>query len=155
MLCVFNIFASVANWCGRWTMWSLVSLVILSKKGEINGSYFRSIHAAQNNIPEGDGALIFPSTPAGVVLRGSTVAVCHLHVPYTKKYVYHFVVVLVVSLPQPLNSAVLPMGSSTSCSSHKMSSRSWSSQLRSVRQWRHEKFKTAGLIWTRGERILY
>ena len=34
----------------------------------------------------------------------------------------NLLVVLVVSLPQPLNSAVLPMGSSTSYHSHKMTS---------------------------------
>jgi len=39
-------------------------------------------------------------------------------------------VVLMVSLPQPLNSAVLPMGSSTLCNSHEIA-------------WRHQKFKMA------------
>ena len=49
-----------------------------------------SIHAAQNDIPEGDGALILPlRTPAGVVLRSCTVAVCNLHLPYTDRYVLH------------------------------------------------------------------
>ena len=38
-----------------------------------------SIHAAENNIPEGDGTLILLlPTPAGVVLRSGTVAVCGL-----------------------------------------------------------------------------
>ena len=38
-----------------------------------------SIHAAQNNIPDGNGALILPlPTPAAVVLRSITVAVCGL-----------------------------------------------------------------------------
>ena len=51
-------------------MWSLVSPVIMSKKVEVNSSYFTLIHAAQNNIPEGDGALILPlPTLAGVVLE--------------------------------------------------------------------------------------
>ena len=50
------------------------------------------IDAAQSNIPEGDGALILPlPTPAGVVLRSGTVAVCNLHLPYTDIYVYHIV----------------------------------------------------------------
>ena len=51
-----------------------------------------SIHAAQNIIPERDGALILPlPTPAGVVLRSGTVAVYNLHLPYTDRYVYHIV----------------------------------------------------------------
>ena len=51
-----------------------------------------SIHAAQNNIPDGDGALIVPlPTPAGVVVRSGTVAVCNLHLPYTNTYVYYIV----------------------------------------------------------------
>ena len=50
------------------------------------------IDAAQNNTPEGDGALILPlPTPASVVLRSGTVAVCNLHLPYTDRYVYHIV----------------------------------------------------------------
>ena len=49
-------------------------------------------HAAQNNIPEGDGALIVPlPTPVGVVLRSGNVAVCNLHLPYTDRYVYDIV----------------------------------------------------------------
>ena len=64
----------------------------MSKKVEINSPYFMSIHAAQNNIPEGDVALILPlPTPFGVVLRSGTVAVCNLHLPYTDRYVYHIV----------------------------------------------------------------
>ena len=64
----------------------------MSKKVEVNSPYFMSIHAAQNNIPEGDGALILPlPTPAGVVLRSGNVAVCNLHLPYTDRYVYHIV----------------------------------------------------------------
>ena len=44
------------------------------KKVEVNSPYFMSIHAAQNNIPDGDGALILPlPTPFGVALRGGTV----------------------------------------------------------------------------------
>ena len=40
------------------------------KKGRGTSSYFTLIHAAQNNIPEGDGALILPlPTLAGVVLE--------------------------------------------------------------------------------------
>ena len=70
-------------------MRSLVSLVIMSKKVEVNSPYFMSIHVAQNNIPGGDGALILPlPTPAGVVLRNGIVAVCNLHLPYTDRYVY-------------------------------------------------------------------
>ena len=50
------------------------------------------IDEAQNNIPEGDGALILPlPTPAGVVLRSVTLAVCNLHLPYTDRYFYHVV----------------------------------------------------------------
>ena len=50
------------------------------------------IHAAHNSIPDGDGALILPlPTPAGVVLKSGTVAVCKLHLPYTDRYVYHIV----------------------------------------------------------------
>ena len=50
-----------------------------------------SIHAAQNNIPEGNSTLILPlPTPAGVVLRSGTV-VCNLHLPYTDRYVYDIV----------------------------------------------------------------
>ena len=49
-----------------------------------------SIHAAKNNIPEGNSALILPlPTTAGVVLRSVTVGVCNLHLPYTDRYVYH------------------------------------------------------------------
>ena len=62
----------------------------MSKKVAANSPSFVLIHAAQNNIPEGDGALIVPlPTPAGVVVRSGTVAVCNLHLPYTDKYVYH------------------------------------------------------------------
>ena len=51
-----------------------------------------SIRAAQNNIPEGDVALILHvPTPAGVVLRSGTVAVCNLYLPYSDRYVYHIV----------------------------------------------------------------
>ena len=64
----------------------------MSNQGEVYSSYFMSIHEAQNNIPEGDGALILPlPTPAVVVLRSGTVAVCNLHLPYTDRYVYHIV----------------------------------------------------------------
>ena len=64
----------------------------MSKKVEANSPYFMSIHAAQNNIPEVDGALILPlPTPAVVVPRSSTVAVCNLHLPYTDRYVYHII----------------------------------------------------------------
>ena len=64
----------------------------MSKKVKVNSPYFMSIHAAQNNIPEGDDALILPlPTPAGVVLRSGTVAVCNLHLPYTDRYVYQTV----------------------------------------------------------------
>ena len=38
-------------------------------------------------------ALFYPSqqapTPAGVVLRSGTVAVCNLHLPYTDRHSYH------------------------------------------------------------------
>ena len=64
----------------------------MSKKVAANSPSFVLIHAAQNNIPEGDGALIVPlPTPVGVVLRSGTVAVCNLHLPYTDRYVYHIV----------------------------------------------------------------
>ena len=69
-----------------------MSLVIISKKVEVNSPYFLSIRAAQSNIPKGDGTLILPlPTPAGVVLRSGTVAVCNLLLPYTDRYVYHIV----------------------------------------------------------------
>ena len=64
----------------------------MSKKVEVNSPYFMPIHAALNNIPEGDGALILAlSTLAGVVFRSGTVAVCNLHLPYTDRYVCHIV----------------------------------------------------------------
>ena len=64
----------------------------MSKKVVANSPYFMSIHAAQNNIPDGDGALILPlPTPAGFFLRSGTVAFCNLHLPYTDRYVYHIV----------------------------------------------------------------
>ena len=69
-----------------------MSPVIIAKKVEVNSPYFMPIHAAQNNIGEGDGALILPLlTPAGVVLRSVTVGVCNLLLPYTDRYVYHIV----------------------------------------------------------------
>ena len=62
----------------------------MSKKVVVNSPYFMSIHAAQNNIPEGEVALILPlPTPAGFVLRSGTVAFCNLHLPV--RYVYHIV----------------------------------------------------------------
>ena len=65
--------------------------LLYQKKVELS-PYFLSKHAVQNNKPEGDGALILPLfTPAGVVLRSGTVAVCNLHLPYTGRYVYHIV----------------------------------------------------------------
>ena len=64
----------------------------MSKKVAANSPSFVLIHAAQNNIPEGDGALIVPlPTPVGVVLRSGTVAVCSLHLQYTDRYVYEIV----------------------------------------------------------------
>ena len=64
----------------------------MSKKVEAISPYFMSIHVARNNIPEGDGAVVLPlPTPAGVVLRSGTVAVCNLHLSYTDRYVYHIV----------------------------------------------------------------
>ena len=64
----------------------------MSKKVVVNSPYFKSIHAAQINIPDGDGALILPlPTPAGFVLRSGTVPFCNLHLPYTDRYVYHIV----------------------------------------------------------------
>ena len=64
----------------------------MSKKVAANSPSFVLIHAAQNNIPEGDGALIVPlPTPAGVVVRSGTVAVCNLHLTYTDRYVYYIV----------------------------------------------------------------
>ena len=60
-------------------MLSLVSPFIMSKKVEVNSPYFMSIHAAQKNKPEGDGALILSLlTPSCVVLRSVTVAICWL-----------------------------------------------------------------------------
>ena len=54
-------------------MRSLMSPVIMLKKVEVNSPYFMSIHAAQNNKPEGDGALILTlPTPAGFVLKSGT-----------------------------------------------------------------------------------
>ena len=48
----------------------------MSKKVEVNSPYFMSIHAAENNIPEGDGALILSLlTPSCVVLRSVTLTV--------------------------------------------------------------------------------
>ena len=62
------------------------------KKVVANSPYFMSIHAAQNIIPEGDGALILPLlTSSSVVLRSGTVAFCNLHLSYTDRYVYHIV----------------------------------------------------------------
>ena len=73
-------------------MGSLVSRVIMSKKVKVNSPYFMPIDAVQINIPESDSALILPlPTPAGVLLRSGTVAVCKLHLPYTERYVYHIV----------------------------------------------------------------
>ena len=64
----------------------------MSKKVVGNSPYFLSMHAAQNNIPEGEVALILPlPTPAGFVFRSGTVAFCNLHLPYTDRYVYHIV----------------------------------------------------------------
>ena len=64
----------------------------MSKKVAANSPSFVLMHAAQNNIPEGDGAFIVPlPTPAGVVVRSGTVAVCNLHLPYTDRYVYYIV----------------------------------------------------------------
>ena len=64
----------------------------MSKKVEVNSPYFMPIHAALNNIPEGDVALILSiPTPAGVVFISGTFAVCNLHLPYTDRYVYHIV----------------------------------------------------------------
>ena len=64
----------------------------MSKKVEVNSPFFMSIHEAQNNIPEVDGALILPlPTPAGVVLGSGTVFVFNLHLTYTDRYFYHIV----------------------------------------------------------------
>ena len=50
------------------------------------------IHVPQSNIPDRDAALILPlRTPAGVVLRSGTVAVCNLHLPHTDRYLYYIV----------------------------------------------------------------
>ena len=69
-----------------------MSPVIIAKKVVVNSPYFMSIHAAQNNISEGDGALILPLlAPSCVVLRSGTVAFYNLHLPYTDIYVYHIV----------------------------------------------------------------
>ena len=50
MLCLFNLFASVANWCGRSTMWSRVSPVILLKQGEVFSLYVMSIQLEITNV---------------------------------------------------------------------------------------------------------
>ena len=51
-----------------------------------------SVYAAQNNKPEGDGALILRlPTPVGFVLKSGIVAVCSLHLQYTDRYVYYIV----------------------------------------------------------------
>ena len=64
----------------------------MSKMVEVNSPYFMSVHAAQNNKPEGDGALILRlPTPAGFVLKSGTVAVCSLHLQHTYRYFYHIV----------------------------------------------------------------
>ena len=69
-----------------------MSPVIIAKKVVVNSPYFMSIHAAQNNISEGDGALILPLlAPSCVVLGSGTVAFYNLHLPYTDIYVYHIV----------------------------------------------------------------
>ena len=69
-----------------------MSPVIIAKKVAVNSPYFMSIHAAQNDIGEGDGAVILPLlTPSSVVLGSGTVAFCNLHLPYTDIYVYHIV----------------------------------------------------------------
>ena len=48
----------------------------MSKKVAVNSPYFMLIHAAQNNIPDGDGALILSLlTPSCVGLRSVTLAV--------------------------------------------------------------------------------
>ena len=48
----------------------------MSKKVEVNSPYFMPIHAAENYMPEGDGALILSLLTAScVVLRSVTVAV--------------------------------------------------------------------------------
>ena len=49
MLCLFKIFASVANWCCRSTVWSLVSPVIMSKQGEVFSPCFMSIQLEITN----------------------------------------------------------------------------------------------------------
>ena len=62
------------------------------KMVEVNSPYFMSVHAAQNNKPEGDGALILRlPTPAGFVLKSGTVAVCSIHLQLTYRYFYHIV----------------------------------------------------------------
>ena len=69
-----------------------MSPVIIAKKVAVNSPYFMSIHAAQNDIGEGDGALILPLlTPSSVVLGSGTVAFCNLHLQYTDIYVYYIV----------------------------------------------------------------
>ena len=66
-----------------------MSPVIIGKKVVVNSPYFMSIHAAQNNIGEGDGALILPLlAPSCVVLGSGTVA---FYLPHTDIYVYHIV----------------------------------------------------------------
>ena len=77
-----------------WPVNNVIPCVTINyvKKVEVNSSYFMRIHAAQNNICEGDGVLILPlPTPAGVVLRNGTVAVCNLRLRCSDRYVYHII----------------------------------------------------------------
>ena len=65
----------------------------MSKKVAANSPYFVLIHAAQNNIPEGDGALIVPlPTPVGVVLRsGMSLFVTYIYHILTDMFITLFI----------------------------------------------------------------
>ena len=65
----------------------------MSKRVEVNSPYFISIPAAQNNIPEGEGALILPlPTPAVVVLRIEVVLSLFV------TYIYHILTDMFITL---------------------------------------------------------
>ena len=65
----------------------------MSKRVEVNSPYFISIPGAQNNIPEGDGALILPlPTPAVVVLRIEVVLSLFV------TYIYHILTDIFITL---------------------------------------------------------
>ena len=78
-------------------MW-LVNIVIpcvtsyYVKKVEVNSPYFMSIHAAQNNIPEGDVALILPLPRTLLVLFSEVVLSLFV------TYMYHILTDMFITL---------------------------------------------------------